>query len=114
MRRTAVDEDLAPDELYAYHINPVDFPFFHTLLHQSGMHPCAINFTRFKARHAWLLLACPLVWVATQLWTREKITTDEHRRGERDLRRWMLSPAMLASEQLLVVARKGAASPSGV
>lgn len=112
--RRRVGWDLAPGELYAYHINPVDFPLFHTLLHQSGMHPCAINFTRFKARHAWLLLACPLVWVATQLWTREKITTDEHRRGERDLRRWMLSPAMLASEQLLVVARKDAAPPSAV
>lgn len=112
--RRRVGWDLAPDELYAYHSNPVDFPFLHTLLHQSGMHVRAINFTRFKVRHAWLLLAYPLVWVATQLWTREKITTDEHRRGERDLRRWMLSPAMLASEQLLLVARKDAASPSGV
>lgn len=112
--RRRVGWDLESDDIYAYHINPVDFPLFHTLLHQSGMHLRAIKFTRFKARHAWLLLAYPLVWVATQLGTREKITTDEHRRGERDLRRWMLSPAMLASEQLLVVARKGTASPSGV
>ncbi len=104
--RRRVGWDLAASELYAYHINPVDFPFLHTLLHQSGMHVRALNFTRFKPRHAWLLLSYPLIWIATMLGTREKITTEEHRRGEHDLRRWMLSPAMLASEQLLVVARK--------
>ena len=32
--------------------------------------------------------------------------TPEYRRGDRDLRRWMTHPAMLGSEQLLVVARK--------
>jgi len=105
--RRRVGWDLAADELYAYHINPVDFPLFHTLLHQSGMHVRAIDFTRIKPRHFWLLVGYPLVWLATQVGTREKITSEEHRRGERELRRWMLSPAMLVSEQLLVVARKG-------
>jgi len=106
--RRRVGWDLAADELYAYHINPVDFPLFHTLLHQAGMHVSAIDFTRIKPRHLWLLVGYPVVWLATQLGTREKITSDEHRKGEHDLRKWMLSPAMLASEQLLVVARKGA------
>jgi SAM-dependent methyltransferase len=106
--RRRVGWDLAPDDLYAYHINPVDFPFFHTLLHQSGLHVRAIEFTKFKPRHAWLLLGYPLFWLATLLGTRVKITSEEHRRGERDLKRWMLAPAMIASEQLLVVARKGA------
>lgn len=105
--RRRVGWDLAPDELYAYHINPVDFPLLHTLLHQSGMEVRAIDFTRVKPRHLWLMLGYPLVWLATQLGTREKTTSDAHRQGERDLRRWMLAPAMLASEQLLVVARKG-------
>lgn len=104
--RRRVGWDLTADELYAYHINPVDFPLLHTLLHQSGMHVRAINFTRFKPRHAWLLLAYPLLWLATQVSTREKITSDEHARGERDLRHWMMTPAMLASEQLLLVARR--------
>jgi len=109
--RRRVGWDLGADELYAYHINPVDFPLFHTLLHQSGMHVRAIDFTRIKARHLWLLLGYPVVWLATQLGTREKLTSEEHRDGERDLRRWMLSPAMLASEQLLVVAQRGARRP---
>ncbi len=106
--RRRIGWDLAPDDLYAHHINPVDFPLLHTLLHQSGMHVRAINFTRFKARHAWMLLAYPLIWLATQLETRVSITNEQHRRGERDLRHWMLTPAMLASEQLLVVAKKAA------
>ncbi|MGK2858436.1 MAG: methyltransferase domain-containing protein [Thermoanaerobaculia bacterium] len=107
--RRRVGWDLASDEIYAYHINPVDFPLYHTLLHQSGMHVRAVRFTHFKARHAWLLFGYPIFWLATILGIREKITTEEHRLGERDLRRWMLSPAMLASEQLLVHARKDVA-----
>ncbi|MBI2212585.1 MAG: class I SAM-dependent methyltransferase [Acidobacteria bacterium] len=109
--RRRVGWDLSPDDLYAYHINPVDFPFFHTLLYQAGLEIRAINFTNFKVRHAWLLLAYPLFWLATQLGTRERVTSEAHRRGERDLRRWMLSPAMLASEQLLVVATKSRTLP---
>ena len=29
--------DLSPDDLYAYHINPIDFPLLHTLLRQAGL-----------------------------------------------------------------------------
>lgn len=104
--RRRVGWDLSADELYAYHINPVDFPLLHTLLHLAGLHVRSLEFTRVKARHAWLLAGYPLFWLATQLGTRETITNDEQREGERDLRRWMSSPAMMASEQLLVVARK--------
>lgn len=100
--------DLGPDDLYAYHIGPVDFPLLHTLLHQAGLSIERLDVTRFKARHAWLLAAYPLVWIATRLETRR------HRRGaaarfgegEDDLFRWMTRPAMLASEQLLLTARK--------
>jgi SAM-dependent methyltransferase len=106
--RRRVGWDLAPGDLYAYHINPVDFPFLHTVLHQSGLHVRALPFTRFKPRHAWLLAGYPLFWLATQAGVRERATNETHDRGERELRRWMTSPAMLASEQLLVVARKDA------
>jgi SAM-dependent methyltransferase len=104
--RRRVGWDLGPDDLYAYHINPVDFPLLHTVLHQSGLHVRALPFTKFKPRHAWLLAGYPIFWLATQVGVRERITSEAHDRGERDLRRWMMSPAMLASEQLLVVARK--------
>jgi SAM-dependent methyltransferase len=70
-----------------------------SVLFQSGLRVRKLRFTRFKPEHAWLLLFYPLIWLATRLET----GSDE---GERDLRRWMLHPAMLASEQLLLVAVK--------
>jgi hypothetical protein len=54
------------------------------------------------------LLLYPLVWISTQLETRLHVSSDVQKLGEEDLRHWMLQPAMLASEQLLLVARKGA------
>jgi SAM-dependent methyltransferase len=103
--RRRVGWDLSRDDLYAYHIGPVDFPLLHTLLHQSGLEIVRLDVTRLKLRHAWLLLTVPLVWIATRLETRERRPA-ERARGEKDLFRWMVHPAMLASEQLLLTARK--------
>jgi SAM-dependent methyltransferase len=85
--------DVPRDELYAYHINPLDFPLAHTLLHQAGLQVVKLRFTRFKAEHAWLFPFYPFFWLATRAEIREK-----------ELFRWMTHPALLASEQLLVVA----------
>lgn len=98
--------DLAPDELYAYHVNPIDFPLLHTLLHQAGLAIERLDVTLFKWKHAWLLAFYPFVWLAARIETSRRHTGPEHARGERDLFRWMVHPAMLASEQLLLVARK--------
>ena len=98
--------DLSPDDLYAYHVSPVDFPLLHTLLHQAGLSVQRIDFTRFKWRHAWLFLGYPLVWIATRLETRRHRSGNAHAAGEDDLFRWMTRPAMLGSEQLLLTARK--------
>lgn len=104
--RRRVGWDLAPNDLYAYHINPVDFTLLHTVLHQSGLTVGSLNFTRFKFAHAWLLALYPLIAAAVLLEFRKEIDNDAQRSGVRNLRRWMLHPAMLASEQLLVTARK--------
>ena len=111
--RRRVGWDLDADDLYAYHINPVDFPLMHTVLHQAGLDVTRLAFTRFKARHAWLLLLYPLVWLAAQVEYRPRRGDAALRAGERDLRRWMLHPAMLASEQLLLVARRVPAGAAG-
>lgn len=87
--------DVAPAELYAYHINPLDFPLAHTVLHQAGLRVEKLRFTRFKAEHGWLFLLYPMLWVATRREIRDEETF-----------RWMMHPAMLASEQLLIVASK--------
>ena len=104
--RRRVGWDLGPDDLYAYHINPVDFPLLHTVLRQSQMSVVSLHLTRFKWQHAWLLLLYPLVAAATWLEMRKEVENEPQRQGVRDLRRWMLHPAMLASEQLMVLARK--------
>jgi SAM-dependent methyltransferase len=104
--RRRVGWDLVPDDLYAYHIGPVDFPLLHTLLHQAGLTVERLDVSLFKWRHAWLLAAYPLVWLATRLETRRHREGETHAEGEEDLFRWMTRPAMLASEQLVVTARK--------
>ncbi len=103
--------DLAADDLYAYHINPIDFPLLHTLLHQAGLSVTRLDVTLFKAKHAWMLLLDPFVWLATRVETRRHRSGPAHARGEDDLFHWMTRPAMLVSEQLLVTARK--TPPSG-
>ena len=108
--RRRVGWDLRAEDLYAYHISPVDFPLLHTLLRQAGLAVERLEVTRFKWRHAWLLLAYPAVWIATRLETRRHRSGTAHAAGEEDLFRWMTHPAMLASEQLLLVARKGQVS----
>jgi len=104
--RRRVGWDLSADQLYAYHINPVDFPLLHTLLYQAGLRILRLGFTRFKAEHAWLMIFYPLYWLSAKLETSKRIENAVHGEGERDLFRWMVAPAMLASEQLLIVARK--------
>lgn len=97
---------LGPDDLYAYHISPADFPLLHTVLYQSGLRVRALRLTRFKPEHAWLFLLYPFVWAATRLETAHRTEGPLHAEGERDLFRWMTHPAMLASEQLLLIAGK--------
>lgn len=106
--RERVGWHVRPDELYAYHISPADFPLLHTVLFQSGLIVRAVRFTRFKWQHAWLLLLYPLIWIATRRETMRRIQNPLHKRGEDDLFRWMVSLPMLASEQLLIVARRTA------
>jgi hypothetical protein len=63
--------DVAPAELYAYHINPLDLPLAHTLLHQAGLRVTRLRVTRVKPEHAWLLLFYPLIWMATRMEIRD-------------------------------------------
>ena len=104
--RRRVGWDLASDDLYAYHVSPVDFPLLHTLLRQAGLIVQRLDVTRFKWKHAWLFLLYPFIWLGTRLETRRHRSGLAHAEGEEDLFRWMTRPAMLGSEQLLLTARK--------
>lgn len=104
--RRRVGFDIGRDDLYAYHTNPVDFPLLHTLLHQAGLTVERLDVTRFKWKHAWLFLLYPVFWLSARAETANRRTNEARSAGERDLFRWMVHPAMLGSEQLLLTARK--------
>jgi 2-polyprenyl-3-methyl-5-hydroxy-6-metoxy-1,4-benzoquinol methylase len=98
--------DLAPNDLYAYHINPVDFPLLHTLMYQSGLTMRGLTFTRFKPKHSFWLLFYPIFILAVWIETHRRKSNAIRKEGENDLFKWMIHPAMLASEQLLITAQK--------
>lgn len=105
--RRRIGWDLKPSDLYAYHINPVDFPTLHTLLFQAGIRIEMLRFTQFKLKHAYLMLLYPIILCAVYLETRhDKKEGNAFQEGEKNLRKWLIHPAFLASEQLLVVAKK--------
>jgi len=97
--------DVPADELYAYHINPVDFPLLHTVLHQAGLRVVQLGRTRVKPRHMWWMILYPIFALLARLEMRHAVGSPR-RDGERDLVRWMTHPAMLLSEQLLLTARR--------
>jgi 2-polyprenyl-3-methyl-5-hydroxy-6-metoxy-1,4-benzoquinol methylase len=98
--------DLAPEDRYAYHINPVDFPLIHTLLHHAELELKAMGFTRFKLKSVLYLILWPWVWLACRLTMDREVTESiVCREGERALNRWLAHPALLTSEQLFLVAQ---------
>ena len=106
--RHRVGWDISSDDLYAYHISPVDFPLLHTLLFQADLRVKRLGFTRFKLKHSWLSLLFPFLWFFSRMETRKRVSKGIQESGEKDLFKWMMHPAMLASEQLLVIAQKTA------
>lgn len=106
MRRIGWDTDLA--RLQENHINPMDFPLCHALLHIQGMETLSVAATRIKRRHLGLLPLAPLIWLASWREFRVRRGDPAFVEGEADLFRKMMSVPLLLSEQLLIVARKKA------
>jgi SAM-dependent methyltransferase len=106
--------DVSPADLYAHHINMVDFPLLHTVLHHSGLHIDRLFFTRVKARHFYTALPYLLQYVLTAVGGRVgKRRSELESAGLRDQDRWMTHPAMAFSEQLALVARKSVPDTRG-
>lgn len=105
--RRRIGWDVGREELYAYHISPVDFPLLHTLLHQANLGLLRLDFTRWKWKSLLFAPLWPLIWLACRL-TVDKDARRESvfRAGEEDLNRWLSSPALLFSEQLLGLAQR--------
>ena len=65
--RENVHWGLNKDDLYAYHINPIDFVLLHTVLFQAGMKIKNIFFTRCKLKHLYWFLFYPLYYLYTKI-----------------------------------------------
>lgn len=99
--------DVPKEELYRHHISPVSLPYLHTLLHQADLSIERLCLTRMKFRYFLTALLYPAVALASMFkFNGGRHNNEEYHRGERELRRWMLHPVTLFSEQLFLVARK--------
>ncbi len=103
-RRVGWDTDRA--RFHEYHINPLDFPTCHAMLHSLGFKIQAIRCTHVKKRHLYLLLLYPLIWLASLREYGIPHGPAAFRAGEHDLFRKMTGFPLLCSEQLLIVAKK--------
>ena len=107
LKRRRIGWDLTPKELYAYHFNPVDFTIIHTILFQNGVRIQTLPCTKVKYKYLFYALLYPIVAFCTLLEFRTGTTRgSKSTEGERDLLCWMLKPAMLFSEQILVVGKR--------
>ena len=105
--RRRVGWDQKSSDRYAFHIGPVDFSLIHAVLGWEGFEILGLGLTQLKFKSVLLSPLWPLVWLACRL------TVDKDARRnpvlkqtEKSLNRWLSDPAMLFSEQLLVVTRR--------
>jgi SAM-dependent methyltransferase len=95
-------------DLYSTHFTPVYFPVFHTLLHHHDLHVERMLIPSCMPWDLLLLPLYPLLAAATALDAAHAIRRSPD--GGRDLRRWMVSPAMFLGKQIVAVARRSALS----
>ena len=93
-----------PEDLYSTHHHPVDFSILHAMLFHNRLRVKALRITRMHPVSVLLFPLSPLIHLFALLSTRRVVR--DHREGGRDLRRWLRHPALLLSDQLLVVAEK--------
>ena len=97
--------ETAPENLYSTHHHPVDFSILHTMLFQNGVRIEGLRITRINPVSMLLYPLVPLVSIFAWISTRRVVR--DHRDGGTDLRRWLRHPALLLSDQLLLIAQKG-------
>ncbi|RKX35244.1 MAG: hypothetical protein DRP71_04315 [Verrucomicrobia bacterium] len=108
--RRRIGWDTTIDQLYEYHINPVDFPTLHALLKTHGIAIEAVKSSTIKIRYFCLMVLIPFIWIASWIEAKSKNDSELFARGEADLFRRMCSVPLLMSEQLIIVGKKAAQS----
>lgn len=98
--------DIGADQLYAYHISPLDLSLFSSVAHQEGISLTKIRTTRIKWRHGIWFLFFPIFWLLAMIEYRKGKQGSLRRKGEDVLRKLMTSPQIFYSEQLMVMMQK--------
>jgi SAM-dependent methyltransferase len=105
--RRRVGWDQKSSDRYAFHIGPVDFSLIHAVLGWEGFEILGLGLTQLKFKSVLLSPLWPLVWLACRLTVdKDARRNPVLRQTEKSLNRWLSDPAMLFSEQLLVVTRR--------
>ncbi len=95
------------DWMEQWHHRPADFPLLHYLMWRGGLRVQKTVETEVRRASRWAMALRPLLAGTTRRAVyRHTKPEPEDRAGKDDLYRWMMSPAMLCSEQMCVVARK--------
>lgn len=98
--------DLSKTDLYANHINLVDFPLISTLLFQGNIKIEKMFITRFKWKHVYLIFLYGLLYPFSFLKIRRSQDPTRHR-GELNISKWLRSFPMAFSEQMAFITKKG-------
>lgn len=96
--------DLDRSDLYANHINMVNFPLINVVLFQGKMHVKKMFITRFKWKHFYSILLFPFNYLFNL--TIKKYENETRNKGQEDIAKWMRSFPMSMSEQMACLAQK--------
>jgi 2-polyprenyl-3-methyl-5-hydroxy-6-metoxy-1,4-benzoquinol methylase len=99
-KRELMPADMPLSQLSEYHQRCVDFPTLHYLLWASGLRVESVETSKIKwASRLGLALWGP-VWFYTHRACLRTAEGEETIKARKDLRRWLLTPSLLLSEQL--------------
>lgn len=105
-KRELPSADTPLDRLEEFHQRCVDFPTLHYLLWRTGLRVETLDVSKVKKlSRASMALWWPM-WLLTRRACLRRVAGEENVRARKDLCRWLMSPALLTSEQLCLRAIK--------
>ena len=105
-KRDLAPADLPIARLEEYHQRCVDFPTLHNLLWATGLHVETLEVSKVRALSRAAMVLWGPMWLFTRSACLKRAEGAETIRARKDLRRWLMSPSLLMSEQLCLRAVK--------
>ena len=105
-KRELPDADVSIDSLEEFHQRCVDFASLHHILWRAGLRIRALEVTKAKPMSRALMALWPIMRLTTGRALFRKAPAGKSDEYRRDLQRWMMSPALMLSEQICLLAEK--------